>query len=461
MPYISRVAEKKLASIKIFEKNYKTKDGTSIRDYIHVMLAYGHVAMLKNIKAKKDLSIYNLGTGKGLSVLDVLKVFEKNIGNHIPFKFTKRRKGDMLISLCSPRKAARDLNWTPKYNKVMFFLNYNIMSKYLIVGGGGFIGGHLVSRLLNENKKVRVVDIKPKNLWFQKFDKSENFSLDMQEYENCLKMTDGIDYVVNLACNMGGIGFIENNKAECMLSVLINTNLLRACKKNNIQKYFYSSSACVYNKNLQTDPNILGLKEEDAYPAMPEDGYGWEKLFSERMCKHFTEDYGLETRVARFHNIYGPLGTFDGGREKAPAAICRKVIEAKIKNSEHIDVWGDGTQTRSFLYIDDCIEAVLKLFESDYSSPINIGSDEKVSINELISIVENLAEKNFKRNYQLDKPQGVKGRSSNNDLIKATLNWNYSFSLKEGMSRTFDWINDIYLNKKNDELIRFTTKNLN
>ena len=283
----------------------------------------------------------------------------------------------------------------------------------------------------------------------------------MQEFENCLAMTKGVDYVINLACNMGGIGFIENNKADCMLSVLINTNLLRACKDNKSKRYFFSSSACAYNKNLQTDPNIEGLREQDAYPAMPEDGYGWEKLFSERMCRHFSEDYGLETRVARFHNIYGPLGTFDGGREKAPAAICRKVIEAKLNNQSSIDVWGDGNQTRSFLFIDDCIDAVIKLFNSNFSDPINIGSDEKVSINELISIVENLAEKNFKRNYQLDKPQGVKGRSSNNDLIKATLNWNYSFSLKEGMSRTFDWINDIYLNKKNDELIRFTTKNLN
>ena len=335
------------------------------------------------------------------------------------------------------------------------------MKKYLIVGGGGFIGGHLISRLLAENNEVRSVDIKPLDLWFQKFDKSETFSFDMQEYDNCLKMTKGVDYVMNLACNMGGIGFIENNKADCMLSVLINTNLLRACRQNKVKKYFYSSSACAYNKDLQTDPNIEGLREEDAYPAMPEDGYGWEKLFSERMCRHFTEDYGLETRVARFHNIYGPIGTFDGGREKAPAAICRKVIEAKINNIDTIDVWGDGTQTRSFLYIDDCIDAVLKLFNSNYSSPINIGSDEKVTINELIDITENFADKNFKRNYQLDKPQGVKGRSSNNDLIKAELGWNYKFSLKEGIQKTFNWINDIYINKKNDEFIRFTKKDIN
>ena len=332
------------------------------------------------------------------------------------------------------------------------------MSKYLVVGAGGFIGGHLVKKLLSLGNQVRAVDIKPFDLWFQKFEKVENFTLNMQEYENCIEMTKNIDFVLNLACNMGGIGFIENNKTDCMLSVLINTNLLRACLKNNIKKYFFSSSACAYNKELQQDPNIDGLKEEDAYPAMPEDGYGWEKLFSERMCRHFKEDYGLETRVARFHNIYGPIGTFDGGREKAPAAICRKVIEAKLKNLNTIDVWGDGTQTRSFLYIDDCIDAVLKLFESEYSDPINIGSDEKVSINELINIVEKIAKINLERNYQLDKPLGVKGRSSNNDLIKKVLKWNYKFPLKDGIQHTYKWIENIYINQKNIEFSKFTKK---
>ncbi len=334
------------------------------------------------------------------------------------------------------------------------------MDKYLIVGAGGFIGGHLTNRLLKENNIVIGADIKPLELWFQNHEKSKNFSLDMQEYENCKKMTKNVDYVINLACNMGGIGFIENNKADCMLSVLINTNLLRACKENNIKRYFFSSSACAYNKDLQKDPNIEGLREEDAYPAMPEDGYGWEKLFSERMCNHFTEDYGLETRVARFHNIYGPMGTFDGGREKAPAAICRKIIEAKINKKNRIEIWGDGTQTRSFLYIDDCIDAVLKLFHSDFSKPINIGSDEKVSINELINTVENISGIKIDKKYQLDKPQGVKGRSSNNDLIKKTLNWNYKFSLKDGIKKTYGWIEDIYINKKNDEFVRFTKKSL-
>ena len=332
------------------------------------------------------------------------------------------------------------------------------MSKYLIVGAGGFIGGHLVKRLINEGNQVRAVDVKPFDLWFQKFDKAENFSLNMQEFENCLKMTKGYEYVLNLACNMGGIGFIENNKTDCMLSVLINTNLLRACKKNDVQRYFFSSSACAYNKDLQTDPNIDGLKEEDAYPAMPEDGYGWEKLFSERMCRHFKEDYGLETRVARFHNIYGPLGTFDGGREKAPAAMCRKIIEAKLKKINKIDVWGDGKQTRSFLYIEDCIDAVLKLFNSNFSDPINIGSDEKVSINQLIEIVEDIAKIKLEKNYQLEKPQGVKGRSSNNDLIKEVLKWDYKFSLKSGIEQTYNWIENIYLNQKNLENSRFTKK---
>ena len=335
------------------------------------------------------------------------------------------------------------------------------MKKFLIVGAGGFIGGHLIKRLLDQGNIIRGVDLKPFDLWFQKFENVDNHSLDMQEYQNCLKMSEGVDYVINLACNMGGIGFIENNKADCMLSVLINTNLLKACQKNKIKRYFFSSSACAYNKDLQNDPNIDGLKEEDAYPAMPEDGYGWEKLFSERMCRHFTEDYGLETRVARFHNIYGPMGTFDGGREKAPAAICRKVIEAKIKNNNIIDVWGDGTQTRSFLFIDDCVDAVLKLFFSDYTNPVNIGSDEKVTINELISIAENLSGRKFEKNYQLDKPQGVRGRSSNNDLIKKTLNWNYKYSLEEGIEKTYNWIENIYINKKNDEFVRFTKKDLN
>jgi GDP-D-mannose 3',5'-epimerase len=331
---------------------------------------------------------------------------------------------------------------------------------YLVVGAGGFIGGHVVSELRKRNLEVTCVDIKPFEYWFQKFDENRNLSLDMKSYESCLEATKNVDYVLNLACNMGGIGFIENNKAECMLSVLINTNLLRASLINKVKKYFFSSSACAYNTNLQKDSEISGLKEIDAYPAMPEDGYGWEKLFSERMCRHFYEDYGLETRVARFHNIYGPFGTFDGGREKAPAALCRKVIEAKIKKDNQLNIWGDGNQTRSFLYIDDCVNAIFKLFDSNFREPINIGSDEKVSINQLIDIIETKAQIKLNRNYQLDMPKGVNGRSSNNTLIKKILNWDYKYSLKDGIDKTFDWINDIYINKKNSEFLRFTKSNL-
>ena len=332
------------------------------------------------------------------------------------------------------------------------------MKNYLVVGAGGFIAGHLVNRLLIEGCKVKTVDIKPLAFWFQKNDMAQNFSLNMSDYANCERMTENVDYVLNLACNMGGIGFIENNKAECMLSVLINTHLLKACLKNKVKKYFFSSSACVYNTNLQKDPNIKGLKEDDAYPAMPEDGYGWEKLFSERMCKHFTEDFKLETKVARFHNIYGPFGTFDGGREKAPAALCRKIIEAKINNKKNIEVWGDGNQTRSFLYIDDCVDAILKLFHSNFKDPINIGSEEKVSINQLIDIIENIANIRLARQYQLDKPKGVNGRSSNNDLIKKVLNWNYNYSLKVGIEKTYSWINQLYRDKNNNKFIKFTKK---
>ena len=312
--------------------------------------------------------------------------------------------------------------------------------KYLVCGAGGFIGGHLVANLLNEGHEVIAADIKPLEYWFQLFDSNKNYSLDLKEYENCLKITNGVDYVFNMACNMGGMGFIENNKAECMLSVLINTNLLRACLKNNIKKYFFSSSACVYNVSKQEKIFVEGLKESDAYPAQPEDGYGWEKLFSERMCRHFTEDFGLETRVARYHNVYGPLGTFDGGREKAPAALCRKIIQAKLNNKESINIWGDGEQTRSFMYIDDCIKGTKRLFDSQETDVFNIGSEEQVSINQMISIIEELANQKFKKNYQLDKPKGVRGRSSNNDLVRERIKWDTKFFLKEGLKITYDWI---------------------
>ena len=329
--------------------------------------------------------------------------------------------------------------------------------KILIVGAGGFIGGHLVKRLLNDNNSIVAADIKPREFWFQEFETAENhYSMDMKDINNCRKVTKNIDYVFNMACNMGGMGFIENNKAECMQSVLINTNLLIACKEAGINRYFFSSSACAYNKTKQQEVFIEGLKETDAYPADPEDGYGWEKLFSERMCGHFMEDYGIQVRVARYHNIYGPFGTYDGGREKAPAALCRKIIKAKKNNENKIEVWGDGKQTRTFLYIDDCIEGTLRLFVSDYSKPVNIGSDEQVSINQMIEIIEDISgTKKLERIYQLDKPKGVRGRSSNNDLVKKVLDWSFKIKLKEGIKKTYDWIGT-EINKQGSNLSRFT-----
>jgi len=329
-------------------------------------------------------------------------------------------------------------------------------SKYLVCGAGGFIGGHLVASLISEGHEVFCVDIKPLEFWFQLHDCAKNYSLDLKEYENCLTVTKDVDFVYNMACNMGGMGFIENNKAECMLSVLINTNLLRACLVNKIKKYFFSSSACVYNADKQKSSYVEGLKESDAYPAMPEDGYGWEKLFSERMCRHFYEDYGLETRVARYHNVYGPMGTFDGGREKAPAALCRKLIIAKNAGKKKIDVWGDGEQTRSFMFIDDCIIGTKKIFESDCRDVLNIGSEEQVSINQMIKIIEEISGYNVEKNYQLDKPKGVRGRSSNNDLVRAKLGWDYEVSLKSGLEITYKWIEKEIAKKLNNN--KFTIK---
>ena len=328
------------------------------------------------------------------------------------------------------------------------------MSKILVCGAGGFIGGHLVANLMSEGHTVVCADVKPIEYWFQSFDQNKNFSFDLKEYENCIKATEGVEYVYNMACNMGGMGFIENNKAECMLSVLINTNMLRACLKNKIKKYFFSSSACVYNGQKQLETFVPGLKESDAYPAEPEDGYGWEKLFSERMCRHFTEDFGLDTRVIRYHNVYGPLGTYDGGREKAPAAICRKIANAKINNVNSIDVWGDGEQTRTFMYIDDCIVGTKKIFNSDFNDVFNLGSDEQVSINQMIDIIEEISNHKVERNYQLDKPKGVRGRSSDNTFIKEKINWAPDIKLKVGLEKTYKWIyNEI---KSGDNSKRFT-----
>ena len=326
--------------------------------------------------------------------------------------------------------------------------------KVLVAGAGGFIGGHLAKDLSEQNFEIICADIKPFQYWFQLNEKFKNFTLDLKQYESCLKVTENVDYVYNMACNMGGMGFIENNKAECMLSVLINTNLLRACLKNKVKKYFFSSSACVYNSSKQSKVFVPGLKETDAYPADPEDGYGWEKLFSERMCRHFYEDFNLETRVVRYHNVYGPLGTYSGGREKAPAALCRKIIEAKMKNLNEIEVWGDGQQTRSFMFIDDCIEGTKKIFNSKKFDIYNLGSDEQVSINQMIDIIEQIADYKIKKKYLLDKPKGVRGRSSDNNKIIADFNWSPSTELKKGLEKTYKWIFDQI--KSGDNTNRFT-----
>jgi len=323
--------------------------------------------------------------------------------------------------------------------------------KYLIVGAGGFIAGHIMKKLLDEGNIIIAADIKPKKFWFQNFVDAQSYDeIDMKDYNNCVNMTNNVDYVINMACNMGGMGFIENNKTECMLSVLINTNLLRASLINKVKNFFFSSTACVYNIQKQEKAFIKGLKEEDAYPAMPEDGYGWEKLFSERMCRHFMEDYGLEVRIARYHNVYGPMGTFDGGREKVPAALCRKIATAVLSKKNEIEIWGDGEQTRSFLFINDCVEGTLRLLNSNHSEPINIGSDEQVSINQMADIIQKIAGiKNLKRNYLLDKPKGVRGRSSNNENAIKVLNWHNQVLLKEGLAKTYNWI---YSELKKDPL---------
>jgi nucleoside-diphosphate-sugar epimerase len=314
--------------------------------------------------------------------------------------------------------------------------------KILVCGGGGFIGGHLVADLLGQSKKVRVVDVKPFDEWFQLFPDAENLQLNLQEKESCERAIADIDLVYNLAADMGGMGFIENNKALCMLSVLINTHLIMAAKEAGADRFFYASSACAYAADKQTDPNVTALKEEDAYPAMPEDGYGWEKLFSERMCRHFLEDFGLTTRVARYHNVYGPQGTYDGGREKAPAAICRKVITAKLSGNHEIEIWGDGKQTRSFMWVDDCVKGTQMIMHGNYTEPLNLGSSELVSINQLVDIVEEIAGMKLKRRYNLKAPKGVNGRNSDNTLIQKVFGWEPSTRLRDGLEHTYGWIYD-------------------
>jgi GDP-D-mannose 3',5'-epimerase len=301
--------------------------------------------------------------------------------------------------------------------------------KVLVCGAGGFIGGHLVKDLRAQGiNVVRAVDVKPLDEWYQTSDGVENLSLDLRDRANCQKAADGVDVV-------------------CMLSVLTNTHMLMAAREAGVERFFFSSSACVYNGEKQTNPDVVALKEEDAYPALPEDGYGWEKLFSERMCRHFEEDFGLVTRVARYHNVYGPLGTYEGGREKAPAAMCRKVIEAKASGKHEIEIWGNGHQTRSFMYIDDCTKGTLAILESDIHEPINLGSSELVTINQLVDIVEDIAGIKLERKYNLGAPKGVNGRNSDNTLIEKYLGWEPSIRLRDGMAKTYAWIESQMLAK--------------
>lgn len=317
------------------------------------------------------------------------------------------------------------------------------MSGFVLVGGaGGFIGGQLVRELEKQHFRVRAADIKPFDEWYYCSPTAENTICNLTEIAACRTATEDVEQVYNLAADMGGMGFIENNKALCMLSVLINTHLLVASRENGVKRFFFSSSACVYPDYRQRETDNEALKESDAYPAMPEDGYGWEKLFSERMCRHFREDFGLQTRIARYHNVYGPYGTWDGGREKAPAAISRKVAMAVINGTRDIEIWGDGRQTRSFMYIDDCLKGSQLLMNSDFIEPLNIGSDEMVSINQLVDIVETIAGVKLKRSYKLDAPTGVRGRNSDNTLIEKVLGWTPSVSLEDGMEKTYRWIFD-------------------
>ena len=313
----------------------------------------------------------------------------------------------------------------------------------VIAGAGGFIGGHLTADLLKKGfTRLRAIDQKPSSQWYRIFPEAENRQADLKEIKACDEACKGARYVFNLAADMGGMGFIETHKAECMLSVLINTHLLLAAQKNRVERFFFSSSACVYAAEKQHAAQIVALKEEDAYPAMPEDGYGWEKLFSERMCRHFREDYGLVTRMARYHNVYGPYGTYQGGREKAPAALCRKIIEAKLTGNHQIKIWGDGEQTRSFMYVDDCVFGTQAIMQSTIEEPINLGSSELVSINQLVDIIEEIAGIKVEREYQLDAPLGVRGRNSDNTLIQKKLGWEPSISLKTGLQKTYEWIYD-------------------
>jgi GDP-D-mannose 3', 5'-epimerase len=313
--------------------------------------------------------------------------------------------------------------------------------RVVVCGAGGFIGGHLVEGLLRRGLNViRAIDIKPVEQWHQVPADVETLSLDLREKQNCFIALDGADHVYQLAAEMGGMGFIEANKAICMLNVLISTNTLLAAHLSGVTRFFYASSACVYNADKQSRPDVSALRESDAYPALPEDGYGWEKLFSERMCRHFEEDFGLVCRVARYHNVYGPWGTWSGGKEKAPAAICRKVIDAKLSGNHEITIWGTGEQTRSFMFIDDCVEGTHRIMNSEVDEPINLGSSESVTINQLVDTAEEIAGIRLRRRYDLRAPKGVNGRNSDNTMILDRVGWEPSVRLRHGLEKTYRWI---------------------
>jgi len=310
-------------------------------------------------------------------------------------------------------------------------------TKVLVTGAGGFIGHHLTTYLVNRGYYVRGVDIKEPE--YERTDANEFLMLDLSKPDNCLEATAGMDQVYGLAANMGGIGFIETNKAVIVRdNTLINLNSIEAARINGVKRYLYTSSACIYPGYKQKETDVTPLKEEDAYPAAAEDGYGWEKLYMERVCRHYTEDFGLDTRVVRFHNIFGPLGTYDGGREKSPAAICRKI--ALAQDGDDIEVWGDGEQTRSYCYIDDCVEGIYRLMQSDHRDPINLGQDRMISINELVDIVAKIAGKKIGKRYDVTKPQGVRGRNSDNTRLREVLEWEPSISLEDGLKITYHWI---------------------
>jgi GDP-D-mannose 3',5'-epimerase len=317
----------------------------------------------------------------------------------------------------------------------------------LVAGAGGFIGGHLARGLIEQGVRVRGVDHKPVHDWYQTPAGMDALQLDLSQIEACHQAVRGVDTVYMLAADMGGMGFIETHKAECMLSVLTSTHMLVAARDANVGRYFYSSSACVYPAYKQVDANVTSLKESDAYPAQAEDGYGWEKLFSERMCRHFLEDYGVLTRVARYHNVYGPNGTFDGGREKAPAALCRKIAQAALSGDHAMEIWGDGEQTRSFMYIDDCVEGTLRVTAGDSAEPVNVGSSELVTINQMVDILEEIAGISVKRTFKLDAPLGVRGRNSDNTFIQEIYDWQPSIRLADGLELTYRWIYDQLANR--------------